>query len=67
MMNSKVFTRSGAVIITTINNFTEYLNQNGQCDVLLLDFCKASDKVAYTRLFLIMEFIIHSYHGSFLF
>ena len=27
------------------------LNEKGQCDVLLLDFCKAFDKVPHTRLF----------------
>ena len=37
-------------LVMTINDFAEYLNQNGQCDVLLLDFCKAFDKVAHIRL-----------------
>ena len=27
------------------------LNERGQCDVLLLDFCKAFDKVPHSRLF----------------
>ena len=36
---------------TTINDFAECLNQKGQCDVLLLDFSKAFDKVAHTCLF----------------
>ena len=31
--------------ITTINDFAECLNQGGQCDVFLLDFSKAFDKV----------------------
>ena len=35
----------------TINDFAECLNQKGQCDVLLLDFCKVFDMVAHIHLF----------------
>ena len=35
-------------LITTINDFAECLNQRGQCDVLLLDFSKAFDKVSHS-------------------
>jgi len=38
-------------LITTIHDFTQCLNQQGQCDVLLLDFCKAFDKVPHSCLF----------------
>ena len=34
-------------LITTVNDFAKYLNQKGQCDVLLLDFSKAFDKVPH--------------------
>ena len=37
-------------LISTINDFAECLNQGGQCDVLLLDFSKAFDKVPHSRL-----------------
>jgi len=37
-------------LITSINHLTKCLNEKGQCDVLLLDFCKAFDKVAHVRL-----------------
>ena len=37
-------------LITTIHDFAQCLNQEGQCDVLLLDFCKAFDKVPYSHL-----------------
>ena len=37
-------------LISTINDFSECLNQGGQCDVLLLDFSKAFDKVPHTHL-----------------
>ena len=37
-------------LITTINDFAECLNQEGQCDVLFLDFSKAFDKVPHFRL-----------------
>ena len=32
-------------LISTVHDFALCLNQRGQCDVLLLDFCKAFDKV----------------------
>ena len=32
-------------LIITANDFAQCLNQQGQCDVLLLEFCKAFDKV----------------------
>ena len=38
-------------LITTINDFAKCLNEKGQCDVLLLDFCKAFDKVPHSQLF----------------
>ena len=31
-------------LISTINDFAEWLDQGGQCDVLLLDFSKAFDE-----------------------
>ena len=37
-------------LIVTVHNFAQSLNQGGQCDVLLLDFCKAFDKVPHLRL-----------------
>ena len=36
-------------LITTVNDFAECLNQEGQCDVLFLDFSKAFDKVPHFR------------------
>ena len=38
-------------LITTIHDFAQCLNQGGQCNVVLLDFCKAFDKVPHSRLF----------------
>ena len=38
-------------LITTINDFAKCLNEKGQCDVLLLDFRKAFDKVPHACLF----------------
>ena len=38
-------------LITAINDFAKCLNEKGQCDVLLLDFCKAFNKVPHVRLF----------------
>ena len=38
-------------LITTINDFAKCLNEKSQCDVLLLDFRKAFDKVPHARLF----------------
>ena len=32
-------------LITTVHDFAQCLNQRGQCDILLLDFYKAFDKV----------------------
>ena len=37
-------------LITTINDLAKCLNEKGQCDVLLLDFRKAFDKVPHARL-----------------
>jgi len=34
-----------------VNEFAECLNQRGQCDVLLLDFSKAFDKVSHSLLY----------------
>jgi len=36
--------------ITTINDLTKYLNEKGHCDVLLLDFREAFDKVPHAPL-----------------
>ena len=36
--------------ISSIKDFAECLSQGGQCDVLLLDFSKAFDKVPHIRL-----------------
>jgi len=38
-------------LIVTVHDFAQSLNQGGQCDALLLDFCKAFDKVPHSRLF----------------
>ena len=38
-------------LISTVHDLAQCLNQRGQCDVLLLDFCKAFDKVPHCRLF----------------
>jgi len=38
-------------LITTVNDFAECLNQRGQCDILLLDFSKAFDRVPHSFLF----------------
>ena len=38
-------------LITTIHDLAQSLNHGGQCDVMLLDFCKAFDKVPHLRLF----------------
>ena len=35
----------------TVHDFAQCLNQKGQCDMLLLDFCKAFDKVPHSHLF----------------
>ena len=53
-------------LISTINDFAECLNQGGQCDVLLLDFSRAFDKVPHTHL-CNMEFMVHLYSGFKLF
>ena len=37
--------------ISTVNVFAEYLNQRGQCDILLLDFSKAFSKVSHSLLY----------------
>ena len=34
-----------------MNDFAECLNQRGQCDILLLDFSKAFDKVSHLLLY----------------
>ena len=38
-------------LISTVNDFAECLNQRGQCDILLLDFRKAFDKVSHSLLY----------------
>ena len=38
-----------------VNDFAKCLNQKGQCDVLLLDFSKAFDKVPHSRLYLKLQ------------
>ena len=38
-------------LISTVNDLAECLNQRGQCDVLLLDFSKAFDKVSHSLLY----------------
>ena len=43
-------------LISTVHDFALCLNQRGQCDVLLLDFCKAFDKVPHSRLFSKLQF-----------
>jgi len=45
-------------LISTIHDFAQCLNDNGQCDVLLLDFCKAFDKVPYYTLNSFTSYII---------
>ena len=43
-------------LISTVHDFAQILNQQAQCDVLLLDFCKAFDKVPHSRLFNKLQF-----------
>ena len=43
-------------LISTVHDLAQCLNQRGQCDVLLLDFCKAFDKVPHCRLFNKLQF-----------
>ena len=43
-------------LISSVHDFTRCLNQRGQCDVLLLDFCKAFDKVPHTCLLNKLQF-----------
>ena len=43
-------------LISTVHDFALCINQRGQCDVLLLDFCKAFDKVSQCRLFSKLQF-----------
>ena len=53
-------------VISLIHDFAQCLNNKGQCDVLLLDFCTAFDKVPYSQLFtsyIIMESEALSLHG----
>ena len=51
-------------LISTVHDFALCLNQKGQCDVLLLDFCKEFDKVPHSRLFNKLKF--YGIHGSLL-
>ena len=51
-------------LITTINDFAKCLNEKGQCDVLLLDFRKAFDKVPHARLFKKLDH--YGIHGALL-
>jgi len=43
-------------LISAVHDFAQILNQQGQCDVLLLDFCKAFDKIPHSRLFYKLKF-----------
>ena len=43
-------------LISTVHDLAQCLNQRGQCDVLLLDFCKAFDKVPHCCLFNKLQF-----------
>ena len=43
-------------LISTVHDFAQILNQRGHCDVLLLNFCKAFDKVPHFRLFNKLQF-----------
>ena len=45
-------------LITLVHDFAQCLNQRGKCDVLLLDFCKAFDKVSHSRLFHKLQFLV---------
>ena len=51
-------------LITTINDFAKCLNEKGQCDVLILDFRKAFDKVPHARLFKKLDH--YGIHGALL-
>ena len=42
-------------LISMVNDFAKCLNQKGQCDVLLLDFSKAFDKVPHSQLYLKLQ------------
>ena len=42
-------------LIPMVNDFAKCLNQKWQCDVLLLDFSKAFDKVPHSRLYLKLQ------------
>ena len=37
-------------LVTTVRDFTDYLNRKGQIDAVLLDFSKAFDKVDHEKL-----------------
>ena len=56
-------------LITIINDFAECLNQKGQSDILLLDFCRMFDKVAHNPFIskLALLQMIHFCYGSNLF
>ena len=51
-------------LITTVNDFAQYLNQGSQCDALFLYFSKAFDKVPYLYLFNKLQF--YGIHGPLL-
>jgi len=51
-------------LISAVHDFAQILNQQGQCDVFLLDFCKAFDMVPHSHLFCKLNF--YSIKGSLL-
>ena len=51
-------------MITTVNDLAKCLNEKGWCDVLVIDFRKAFDKVAH--LYLLKKLHHHGIHGTLL-